>query len=99
MDKTGEGVACLVRAKPERVPGGSERRGLGHGLRSCLGQSLGLGAEPWAWGSVDGGVGEGGGSLTLMTPGLKEGECGGPFLWEPQVLGEVGRGHDTRILV
>ena len=44
MDKTGEGVACLVRAKPERVPGGSERRGRGHGLRSCLGQSLGLGA-------------------------------------------------------
>lgn len=34
-----------------------------------------------------------------MTPGLKEGECGGPVLWEPQVLGEVGRGQATRILV
>lgn len=44
MDKKGEGVACLVRARPERVPGGSERRGRGRGLRSCLGQSLGPGA-------------------------------------------------------
>lgn len=91
MDKKGEGVACLVRARPERVPGGSERRGRGRGLR--------LGAEPWARGSVDGGAGGGGGSPALMTPGLKEGECGGPVLWEPQVLGEVGRGQATRILV
>lgn len=75
------------------MPGGSERRG-----REAWSEVL-LGAEPWARGSVDGGAGGGGGSPALMTPGLKEGECGGPGLCGASGLREVGRGQATRILV
>lgn len=83
MDKKGEGVACLVRSRrPERVPGGSERRGRGRGLRSCLGQSLGPGLCGWrcrrGWESR---------SHDSWSEGRR---VWWPCLWEPQVLGEVG---------